>query len=191
MIEVVLDLKLNAFLVNSTGDAGGLPLQMSAKTLRFACGRILSARQLSDDTPTLDFEFLGSASTRENKIEAGREFDEQLIEYLLSHTHIDISKVMIAFGDEGYRTSRKEQSGSEIGRLFIKELPNQISLDIALVIKQNEFDAIWELTTKQNVKNMIGTFVCFLPNRTDPDAGSEEKQVAAILASSLQMMPGA
>ena len=190
MIEVLLDLKLISHLVNSTGDASGLPLQVSARTLRFSCGKILSARQLTDDMPTADFDFLDSSSNREGKIDSDREFDNQLIKYLLDHTHIDISKVMISFGDEGYRMHSKETGGNEIGRLFIKELPSQISLDVDLVIKQNEFDAIWELTTKQGVKSMIGTFVCFNSKRADSGADNE-KQVAAILASSFQMMPGA
>lgn len=190
MIEVLLDLKLHSLLVNSTGEPGGLPVQMSARMLRFSCGRILSVRQLADDAPTADFEFLGSAVTRDSKIESDKEFDDQLIKYLLDHTHIDISKVKIAFGDDGYRLHSIEASGSEIGRMFINEMPNQISLDIDLVIKPAEFDAIWELTTKQNVKNMTAALVCFNPDCADPDADGE-KRVAAILASSFQMMPDA
>jgi len=190
MIEVLLDLKLNSCLINSTGDSSGLPLQMSARTLRFSCDKILSARQLAGDAPTADFDFLDSSSNREGKIDSDREFDDQLIKYLLDHTHIDISKVMIVFGDKGYRTNPKEEGGNEIGRLCIKELPSQISLDIELVIKQNEFDAIWELATKHNVKSMIGTFICFKSKRADSGADNE-KQVVAILASSLQMMPDA
>lgn len=191
MIEIQLDLKLNSILVNSTGGSGGLPAHMSARTLRFSCGKILSARQLTDDTPTADFDFLGSTSKREGKAESDREFDEELSKYLLDHTHIDISKVMIAFGDAGYRVNPRGESGSEIGRLFIKEMPNQISLDIELVIKQDEFDAIWELTTKQNVTSIIGTFVCFNPKRDDSEDNSDSRRVAAIFASSLQMMPAA
>ena len=190
MIEVQLDLKLNAVLVNSTGESGGLPANRSARSLRFSCGRILSVRQLADETPTADFSFLGSASKREEKADSDRVFDEELGKYLLDHTHIDISKVMIAFGVEGYRINPKVDSGGEIGRMFIKEVPHQFSLDVGLVIKPDEFDAIWELTTKRNVTSMIGTFVCFNPERAGPDADSEMR-VAAILASSFQMMPGA
>jgi hypothetical protein len=190
MIEVQFDLKLNSFLINSTGDASGFPPQMSARTLRLSCGQILSARQLTDDTPTADFDFLDSSSKREGMLDTDREFDEQLIKYLLEHTHIDISKVTIAYGEAGYRLNPKDTNSNEIGRLFIKKQPNQVSLDVDLVIKQNEFDAIWELATKQSVKNMIGKFICFNPKNIAP-AADNETRVAAILASSLQMMPDA
>ena len=98
--------------------------------------------------------------------------------------------MMVAFGDEGYRINPKTDSGGEIGRMFIKEVPHQFSLDVGLVIKPDEFDAIWELTTKRNVTSMIGTFVCFNPEHAGPGADSEMR-VAAILASSFQMMPDA
>ena len=191
MIEVCLELKLNSFLINSTGDAGGLPVQLSARMLRFSCDRILSARQLTDDTPSVDFDFLGTANTREDKLESDREFDNLLIKYLSSHRKFDISKVIIAFGETGYRTDSKESSSGKIGRLVVEELSNKSSLDAGLVIRQSEFDAIWELTTKQNVRELAGKFVCFKPKNTDHGAASKVKYTAGILSSSLQMTPAA
>jgi hypothetical protein len=191
MIEVLLELKLDSFLVNSTGDSSGLPATMSTKALRFSCEKILSARQLTEEKPSADFEFLGSASKNENKIESDTEFDAQIIKYLSSHTQIDTSKVMVAFGDAGYCTTPKEASNGEIGRIFIQALPSQSSLNIELVLKQNEFDAVWELTTKHKIQKVIGTFVCFKLKRVALDANSESKRVVGVLSSSLQMMPNA
>lgn len=190
MIEVCLELKLNSFLINSTGDAGGLSAHLSARMLKFSCGRILSARQLADDTPTADFDFLGTTSTQENKLESDKQFDNQLIKYLSSHRQFDISKVIVAFGEAGYRTDSTESS-SKIGRFIVEELSNKSNLDVGLVIKQNEFDAIWELTTKQNIRELSGTFVCFKPKNAPHDADSELKHTAGILSSSLQMTPAA
>ena len=188
MIEVCLELKLNSFLINSTGDAGGLPVQLSARMLRFSCDRILSARQLTDDTPSVDFDFLGTANTREDKLESDREFDNLLIKYLSSHRKFDISKIIVAFGETGYHEGSKESS-SKIGRLVVEELSDKSSLDVGLVIKQSEFDVVWELTTKQNIRELTGKFVCFKPKNADHGADSEAKYTAGIFSSSLQMMP--
>jgi hypothetical protein len=190
MIEVLLELKLDSFLVNSTGDSGGLPAMMSTRALRFSCGKILSARQLTEDKPSADFEFLGAAN-KQTKIESDTEFDAQLIKYLSGHTQVDTSKVMISFGAAGYCVNPKEGNNGEIGRVFIKALPNQSSLDIEMVLKQNEFDAVWELTTQHKIQNVVGTFVCFKPKNVAQDAGSESKRAIGILSSSLQMMPNA
>ena len=191
MIEIQLELKLDSFLVNSTGDASGLAVTTSTKVLRFSCEKIMSARQLTEEKPSADFEFLGAANKNENKIESDTEFDAQLIKYLSSHTQVDISKVMIAFGAAGYCANPKEPSNGEIGRMFIKALPSQSSLEIELVLKQNEFDAVWELTTQHKIQKVIGTFVCYKLKRVAPDANSESKRVVGVLSSTLQMMPGA
>jgi hypothetical protein len=190
MIEVLLELKLNSFLVNSTGDSSGLAAQMSDRMLEFTCDRILSVRQLTEDKPTTGFEFLDAPGVQENAGGTDAGFDSQITHYFAAHTQFDISKVMIAFGADGYRVNPKESSNGEIGRMFIRELPNQSSLELDLVLKQNEFDSIWSLITKQDLQRVIATFICFQPK----NPGSAERQlkhVVGILSSSLQMMPNA
>lgn len=189
MIEVSLELNLESFLVNSTGDSAGLSVQSSTKALRFTCERILSANQLADEKPTTDFDFLSASGKSGTKVETDHESDQQLVQYFSRHTTVDISKVMIAYGDSGYRTSAKAISGSAIGRVFIKESPNQSSLDIEMVLKPAEFDAIWAITTQQKIRRMIATLVCFQLKLEGQVAQSETLHVAGILSSSLQLMP--
>jgi hypothetical protein len=191
MFEVLLDLKLDSFLVNSTGDSAGLANRMSTRVLRFSCKKILSARQLTEETPSADFEFLGSSGKKEGAQESDKEFDEKFVNYLSSHTTVDISRVTIAYGSAGYCVNPKEGNNGEVGRLFVNEMPNQSNVDVELVLKQDEFDAVWELTTKQQLQNVIGALVCFKPKHSGPDAEHKAKHVAGILSSSLQMLPNA
>lgn len=188
MIEVLLELKLDSFLVNSTGDSAGLSAQMSTRALRFACAKILSARQLFEDKPSTDFEFLGASSKHENKIDSDKEFDEQLAQYLTSHSTVDISKVLIVSGAAGYSINPREAGTGEIGRMFIKALTNQSSLDVVLVLKPGEFDAIWALTTEQKIQRVLATLVCYKLKQAAQEQG-ETLHVAGILSSSLQMLP--
>jgi hypothetical protein len=99
--------------------------------------------------------------------------------------------VIIAFGETGYHVDLKEGSSGKIGRIVVEELSSKSSLDAGLVIKQSEFDAVWELITKQNIRELTGKFVCFKPKNADDGADSKGKYTAGILSSSLQMMPAA
>jgi hypothetical protein len=191
MFEVLLDLKLDSFLVNSTGDSAGLSNRTSTRVLRFSCGKILSARQLTEDTPSADFEFLGSSGKKEDTKETDKEFDEKFVTYLSSHSTVDISRVTIAYGSAGYCVNPKEGNNGEVGRLFINNLPDQSNVDVELVLKQDEFDAVWELTTKQQIQNVIGTLVCFKPKHPGSDINHIAKHVAGVLSCSLQMLPNA
>jgi len=189
MIEVLLELKLNSFLVNSTGDSGGLSARMSTRMLRFTCEKVLAAKHLTEDKPSADFEFLGAAAKQGNQVGGDAEFDNQLMTYLSQRRQVEISKVMIAFGEAGYCVNPKEDNNGEIGRLFIRELPDKKGLDVEMVLKQNEFDDIWALTTQQNIQKVVGTFICFKPKLAGPGVESDVKQVAGILSSSLQLLP--
>jgi len=187
MIEVTLELKLDSFLIRSTAESGGAAGNPSAKALRLSCAKIASVRKLTDSTPTTDFEFLGSA----NKVaatgsESDADFDERLFQYLKAHSTMDISKVGIASGDAGYSATGKPEGGSQIGRLLLSEISGQHSVVLELVLKPEEFAAVWELTTKNAIRQVFATLVCFKLKQ-----GGDDKTVlaAGVLSSSLRMMP--
>ncbi len=189
MIEVLLELKLDSFLVNSMGKSDDLSSQMSAKALKFSCEEIVSARQLTDNKPSADFEFLGSASKRDTQADSDKSFDDKILDYLATHMTVDTSRVNIASGAAGYISTSKGISSGEIGRLYISALPNQSGLDVDLVFKQDEFDAVWELMTQQKVRKVIATLVCFQLMPGSLVGHSERLFVAGILSCSLQLAP--
>lgn len=189
MIEVSLELKLDSFLVNSMGKAEDISSQMSARALKLSCVKIASARPLTENKPTAEFEFLGSSSKRNTQAETDKEFDDKLFAYLATHTTVDTSRVNIASGSSGYIAAGKGISSEEIGRMYITELPNQSSLGLELVFKPEEFDAAWELMTRQKVRKVIATLVCF---KLMPGAflgNNENLFVAGVLSCSLQFAP--
>ena len=188
MIEVVLELRLDSLLVNSVGGAGELAGKMPTRALGFACKKVTSARQLTDSTPTADYDFLSSVAQRESKLDSDKEFDEQLLKYLTTYTSVDISRVNVASGSSGYSTIPKGTSSAEIGRMLLAKSPNQRRLDIDLVLKGEEFDAVWELAAGQKIQKVIATLVCFKLKHDDPAPHSETIFDAGIVSSSLQMI---
>ncbi|BCK88747.1 hypothetical protein MIZ01_2553 [Sideroxyarcus emersonii] len=190
MIELSLELKLDAFLVNSMGKSEDLSSQMSARALRFSCEKVVSARQLRENKPSADFEFLGSAGKRESQVESDQEFDEKFFHYLATHTTVDTSRVNIAAGDSGYVPVPKATSSGEIGRMYIPRLQNQSSIGLELVFRQDEFDAAWELVTHQKVRKAVATLVCFKLSQGAPAGQGEYLFVAGVLSCSLQFAPG-
>ncbi len=189
MIEVMLQLKFESFLVNSMGMAEDVSSQMSTKALRFSCVKIASVRKITDSKPTADFEFLGATSKPGVKIESDKEFDDQIFTYLTTHTTVDASRVMLASGTTGYSTSPKGVSSGEVGRMFINELPNQRSIILELLFKPEEFDAVWELTTQQKIQNLLATLSCFKSKPSEATTSSGNKFVAGVLSCSLQLVP--
>jgi len=189
MIEVLLELKLEAFLVNSMGKSEDISSQMSARALRLSCEKITSARPLTESRPSADFEFLAASSKRDTQAESDKEFDDKIFAYLKTHTTVDTSRVNIASGPSGYAAAQKEVSSGEIGRMYITELPNQRGLDLELVFKQDEFNAAWELMTQQKVRNVIATLVCFKLAQGALAGHSERLFVAGVLSCSLQFAP--
>ncbi|MGV8933851.1 MAG: hypothetical protein ACOH1I_04475 [Gallionellaceae bacterium] len=190
MLEVSFELTLSAYLFTSTGDSGGLPVNTSSKSLRFTCERVMSARKIAEDKPVSGFDFLGAGGNAEDKIESDDAFDNQFIQYLSAHAKIDVSKVMIAGGDFGFRVKPKEPNNGEMGRVYLKEMQDKNGLDIDLILKQAEFDAVWELSAGQKIHKMVGTFMCYKLKPANL-AGFDINRVAGILTSTLQMIPGA
>jgi hypothetical protein len=86
MTEVALALRLDSFLVNSVGGSGELAGKMPTQALGFVCEKISSVQQLTGSTPSADFDFLGSFAQHATKTESDKEFDEQLLKYLKTHT---------------------------------------------------------------------------------------------------------
>ena len=189
MIEVKLELKLDSFLVNSVGGTGELAGKMPVKAVRFVCENIASARQLTEHAPTADFEFLGSSSQRETKSEAAKGFDDQVFEYLTTHTTVDVSSVTVSSEVSGYTTMPKGQSTGEIGRMTLTKLPGQSRVDIELILKNDEFDTIWALTTEQEIQQAMATLVCFELKQDQAAAASKTTIVVGIVSSSRQFMP--
>lgn len=189
MIEVLLELKLDSFLVNSMGKSEDISSQMSARALKLSCEKIASARLLTESKPSADFEFLATSSKHDTHAESDRDFEDQLFAYLATHMTVDASRVNIASGSSGYVATQKGISSGEIGRLSITELPNQSSLGLELVFKPDEFDAAWGLMTQQKVRKVIATLVCF---KLMPGAflgNNESLFVAGVLSCSLQFAP--
>lgn len=189
MIEIRLELKLDSFLVNSMGKSENISSQKSARALRLVCERVLAARQLSENKPSAEFDFLGAASKQESKGETDQEFDDKLFNYLKAHTTVDTSLVNIACGASGYLAAEKGASSGEMGRMYITEMPNQSSLGLELVFQQDEFDAAWKLFTEQKVRKVFATLGCF---KLMPGAFVGRGQnlfVAGIISCSLQFVP--
>lgn len=189
MIEVALELNLDSFLIRSTGESGGFAGQVSNRALRFSCEKIISVQRLTDNTPTTDFEFLGSSSKLESKGESDTEFDERIYQYLTAHGTVDISKVNIASGTSGYVTAAKTEGSGEMGRMILTEIAGQSSVALELVLKPEEFDAVWTLTTKSAIRKIFATLVCFKLKAGVAQAYGETALVAGVLSSSLRMMP--
>jgi hypothetical protein len=189
MIEISLQLKPDAFLVNSMGISEDTSSQKSARALKFTCEQIVAGRLMSESKPSTDFEFLGTASKLGNQAESDTEFDGKLLAYLKTHTTIHNSRVNLASGTSGYVAAEKGVSSGEIGRLYMAELSNQSSLNLELVFKPEEFDAAWELLIQHKIRKVIATLVCF---KLMPGAfvGHTETLFAAgILSVSLQFTP--
>jgi hypothetical protein len=189
MIEISLELKLDSFLVNSMGKSEDMSSQKSARALKLSCEKIASARLLTESKPTADFEFLAASSKHETQADADKEFEGKLYAYLTTHTTVDTSRVNIASGTSGYVAAQKGTSSGEIGRLYFIEMPNQSSLGLELVFKPEEFDAAWELMTREKVRRVSATLVCF---KLMPGAfvGHTENLFAAgVLSCSLQFTP--
>jgi hypothetical protein len=189
MIEVLLELKLESFLVNSMGKSDDSSSQMSAKALRLSCEKVASVRRLTENKPSADFEFLGASGKGATKTDTDQEFDDKIFNSLTTQTKVDSSRVNIASGPLGYIAAQKGVSSGEIGRMYIAKMPNQSGLGLELVFKQDEFDAAWELMTQHKVRKVIATLVCFklLPGAVV--AHSENLFVAGVLSCSLQFAP--
>ncbi|MBI5006811.1 MAG: hypothetical protein HZB95_06755 [Nitrosomonadales bacterium] len=189
MIEVTLELKFDSFLVHSKGKSEDVSSQKSARALKLSCQKVGSVRKLTENKPSADFEFLGSASKQEAHGETDQEFDDKLFDYLAAHTTVDASKVNIALGESGYVAAEKGTSSGEIGRLLIPELANQSGLVLELVLKQDEFDAAWELLTQQKVRRILANLACF---KLAPGAfvgHGKNLFIAGVLSCSLQFAP--
>lgn len=189
MIEASLELRLESFLVNSMGKSDNPSSQMSSRALRLSCVKITSARRLTEIKPSADFEFLGSAGKIEAKGESDQEFDDKIFNYLTTHATVDTSKVNIASGASGYIAAHKAPGSGEIGRMYLSAVPNQSGLGLELVLKQDEFDAAWELMARQKVRKVFATLVCF---KLVPGAlvgHSDNLFVTGILSCALQFAP--
>jgi hypothetical protein len=189
MIEISLQLKLESFLVNSMGISEDISSQKSSRALKLGCEQILSGRVMTESKPTTDFEFLGSASKRDTQVESDTDFDGKLITYLKTHAAIHNSRVNMASGTTGYVAAGKGVSSGEIGRLSIAEHANQSSLGLELVIKPEEFEAVWELMAEQKVRKAIATLVCFKLMPGAYIAHTEDLFSAGILSCALQFAP--
>jgi hypothetical protein len=189
MIEVTLELRLDSFLVNIVGGGGELSGKKPSKALRFTCEKIASVLQLTDNTPTAEFEFLGSSSQRETQAESGKGFDDALFKYLTTHTTVDISRVTVASDGSGYSTMPKGHNTGEIGRMILSKLPNQDRLDVELVLKSDDFEAVWDLVREQEIQQVTATLVCFQLKQASTAPHGETLFVTGIITSSLRMMP--
>jgi len=92
MIEVSLELKLDSFRVNSMGKSEDMSSQMSAKALKLTCQKVASVRRLTENKPSADFEFLGSAAKAVAQGESDQEFDDKIFNYLTTHATVDTSR---------------------------------------------------------------------------------------------------
>jgi len=191
MIEITLELKLDSFLVNSTGDSGDLLDYMPAKAVRFSCEKIASSRPLIDNTPSADFEFLNSSSKNETKIGFDKEFDDQFLKFLAIQDTIEISKVVIAPEPPDHRKKPEGVSSSEIGRMFFTKLPGPkgVDLTLELFLKHDELEDVWKITTQQNIQKIIATLVCFKLKQDGLSTQNKSTFVAGVLSGALRMMP--
>ena len=191
MIEVILELKLDSLLVNSVGGSGHLLDYVPSIALRYSCGKISSARQLTDNTPSTGFDFLSSSSKPELKTRIDGEFDDKLISYLTAHNAVDTSTVLIASEPSDSRKKPEGASINEIGRIFFTQSPDRINseLNLNLFLKQAEFEEIWQLTKLPRFQNIIATLVCYDLKKGGLAAEGESTLAAGILSSSLRMVP--
>jgi len=191
MIELILELKFDSFLVNSMGDFSDLLEHIPNKALRFSCEKITSAIRLEDNTPSVDFEFLNSSSKHEIKLGFDRELDDQFLEFIVNHDTIDTSRVNIATAASKNRNKPEGASDSEIGRIHFTRLPVKRNLDLKLelVLKSDEFEAVWKITAQQKIQKVIATLVCCKLKQDESQAQNEKILLAGIISSSLRMMP--
>jgi hypothetical protein len=185
MIEVTLELKLDSFLVNTVGGSGELAGKAPSKAVKFVCERILSAQKLADNAPTAEFEFLGSANQQAAAAGTAKGFDDKLYEYVTTLASGDLSRVTVSSIASGYTTMPKGASTGEIGRMMFTRLPEQSRVLIELVLNDNEFDAVWKLTSEQDIRHVIATLVCFEVKQANLPPNSI---VVGIASSSLQLM---
>ncbi len=185
MIEVILELKLDSFVVNGMSDSKILVGPLPPRALRFTCVKITSALQLSGETPSANFDFLDSSIQHKAGLESDREFDEQLLKYLATHATVDTSRVVVALKSSENLTKSKASGHDEIGRLSLVEQSNQSSVNLEMFIRRDEFDAAWELLTKQKIMKIVAVLVCFYLGQDKP----EPMLVAGVLSSSLQLIP--
>lgn len=190
MIEVTLELRLDSIVVNSMGNAAELAGKMPHKALRFVCERFVSARQLTEHTPSADFSFLSSSVQSGAEVDSDDTYDAHLLKYITEHAKVDISRVMVASGATGYSTKPKGTISNEIGRMQLSASADQSKVVIDLVPKNEEFDVIWELITGHKIQKAITTLVCFKLKKDNPAADSETSFVVGIFSSSLRMTPG-
>jgi len=73
--------------------------------------------------------------------------------------------------------------------MYITQQPNQDCLCLDLVLKQDEFDAAWELMTQQKVRNVIANLACFKLMPSAVVGHSDSLFVAGVLSCSLQFVP--
>jgi len=189
MIEITLELKFDSFLVHSKGKSDDVSSQKSARAIKLNCQKIISVRKLTENKPSSDFEFLGSASKQAAHGETDQEFDDKLFNHLSTHTVVSASRVNIAFSDSGYKAAEKGTDSGEIGRMIIPEMTGQNGLGLELVFKQDEFDAAWELLAQQKVRKVLANLACFkLMPGAFPGHG-QNLFVAGVLSCSLQFTP--
>lgn len=189
MIEVTLELRLDSFLVNSVGGGDELTGTMPARAVRFRCEKIAAARQLAGGAPSVDFDFLGSASQHASQSETDNDFDGQLLNYLTMHTTMDVSKVTLASGASGYSTLPKGVSSGEIGRMLFAKSPSQSRVEVELVLDDDGFAAVWALTAEQKIQQAVIVLSCFKLEQDSPVPHSNALFVTGILTSSLRMIP--
>lgn len=182
MIEIILELKPNSFVVSGMSDVSGL---LPLRALRFSCAKIASAQQLTNERPSVNFDFLGSTIQREAGAESEREFDEQLLKYLAAHATVDTSRVVVAPEPSERQNGPKAAGGGDVGRMSLVELPNQSSVNLELFLKPSEFDAAWELMAKQKILKVVATLVCINPELDEPTT----MLVAGVHSCSLQLIP--
>jgi hypothetical protein len=191
MIEVTFELTLDSLIINSMAGTSKQLEKMPDRSLNFACEKILSAQHLHENAPTASFEFLGSSAQREDKADADKEFDEHLFKLLSAQTTVDVARVNVASGASGYTTIPKGVDSVEMGRMLFAKLPNKSRLDIELVLRKDEFDAIWELAAGQKIQKVIATLNCFRLKQDNPAHHKEGIFVTGVFSSSLQITPRA
>ena len=191
MIEVILDLKLDSLLVNSVGGAGDLLVFVPGKALRYHCGKISSARTLSDNTPSTGFDFLSSLNKPEVKTRVDGTFDDKIVDHLTAHKVVETTNVLISCEPSDIRKKPEGASVNEIGRMFFTHSPDGTNSDLKLnlFLKQAEFDEVWNMTLHQKISHLIATIVCYKLKQSAPDEESESTLAVGILSSSLRMMP--
>lgn len=191
MIEVILELKLDSFLVNSVGGSGDSLVYVPSKALRYFCGKVSSARTLTDNTPSTGFDFLSTSGLPEVKTRADGEFDDKLVSNLSAPNAVDTSNVLIAAEPSDNRKKPEGATINEIGRMFLSQSPDKVNtnLKLNLFLKQSEFEEIWQMTLQQKLQHVMATLVCYKLKQSKLIAEGESMLSVGILSSSLRMMP--